>query len=60
MSYAVMFDFVLAVLTVATFGLYVWCWTTFGQDGKDDPMLPTSGVTKDAEPTKSRAKRALH
>jgi hypothetical protein len=53
MTYVVMFDFVFATLSVATFGLYVWCWTAFGQDSKDDPMLPKSGVTKGTGPAKT-------
>jgi hypothetical protein len=35
MSYVVMFDFVLAALTVVTFGLYVLCWTFLGPSSEE-------------------------
>ena len=54
MSYVAMFDFVLAVLNVATLGLYALCWTVLGQDPEENAMLLKSGVTNENELAESR------
>jgi len=57
MFYAVIFDFALVALALATFGLFVWCWLAYREDLGVHPSYrqPAPAVTQD--PTGTRARR---
>lgn len=61
MSYAVMFDFVLAALTVVTFGLFVLCWTFLEPSSENDHLSARRArrTVRDQRGTRSSRSRAL-